>query len=212
MQNIQYIVEILIVILTIKCQKYLYNVISITYCKVIKMWKETFSFRDLLDDMDREFATAEETLNRMFRTVREGDTQPLKGNFPYYYGYQITVGPDGRPRVKEFGNVQPAMSGLVGQSEIRNPLIDTNFNEKENTHVVTAEMPGVTKEDIKVSISEHIVTIRAEHGDKKYLSEIPFDVKLDDTSAKATYTNGILELKIKAKEQPKAKSKAIKVE
>ena len=175
------------------------------------MWKETFSFRDLMDDMDREFATAEETLKKMFRTVREEDTQPLKGNFPYYYGYQVNVGPDGRPRVKEFGNVRPTMSGLVEQSEIRDPLIDTNFNEKENTYVVTAEMPGVTKEDIKVSISEHTVTIRAEHGDKKYLSEIPFDKKLDDTLAKSTYTNGILELKIKAKEQPKPKYKAIKV-
>ena len=37
-------------------------------------------------------------------------------------------------------------------------------------------------------------------------------IKLDDTSTKAKYTNGILELKIKAKEQPKSKSKAIKVE
>jgi HSP20 family protein len=179
---------------------------------VIKMWKQPFSFRKSFDDMDREFATAEEMINRMFRTVREGDTQPLKGNVPYYYGYQITVGPDGRPRVKEFGNVRPIMSGLVEQSEIRDPLVDTNFNEKENTYVVTAEMPGVTKEDIKVSISEHTITIRAEHGDKRYLSEIPFDVKLNDTSTKATYTNGILELKIKAKEQPKPKSKVIRVE
>lgn len=176
------------------------------------MWKEPFSFRRLFDDLDREFATAEEMLNRMVRTVREGDIQPLKGNFPYYYGYQITVGPNGRPLVKEFGNIKPTMKGLVEQSGIRNPLIDTNFNDKENTYVITAEMPGVTKEDIKVSISEQTATIRAKHGDKKYLSEIPFDVELDDTSAKATYTNGILELKIKAKEQPKPKAKEIKVE
>ena len=59
---------------------------------------------------------------------------------------------------------------------------------------------------------EQTVTIKAEHKEKKYLSEIPFDVELDDTSFKTTYTNGILELKIKAKEQPKPKSKAIKVE
>jgi HSP20 family molecular chaperone IbpA len=35
---------------------------------------------------------------------------------------------------------------------------------------------------------------------------------LDDTSARATYTNGIVELKIKPKEQPKHKSKEIKIE
>jgi hypothetical protein len=28
------------------------------------MWKETFSFKKLFDDFDREFATAEEMLNR----------------------------------------------------------------------------------------------------------------------------------------------------
>jgi HSP20 family protein len=188
------------------------SVMDMTYCKVIKVWKEPFSFRRLFDDLDREFATAEEMLNRMFRTVIEGDIQPLKGNFPYYYGYQITVGPNGRPQVKEFGNVRPTMRGLVEQSGMRNPLVDTNFNDKENTYVITAEMPGVTKDDIKVSISEQTATIKAEHGDKKYLSEIPFDVELDDTSAKATYTNGIFELKIKAKEQSKLKAKEIKVE
>jgi HSP20 family protein len=102
--------------------------------------------------------------------------------------------------------------GLVEQSEIRKPLVDTNFNEKENTYVITAEMPGVTKEDIKLSVSQQTVTIRADHAGKKYLAEIPITVELDEASAKATYTNGIVELKIKTKEQPKLKSKEIKVE
>jgi HSP20 family molecular chaperone IbpA len=35
---------------------------------------------------------------------------------------------------------------------------------------------------------------------------------LYDASTKATYTNGIVEIKIKAKDQPKLKSKEIKVE
>ena len=176
------------------------------------MWKESINFRNMFDDLDKEFSTAEEMLSRIFRIIREGDAQPLRSNSPYYYGYQINLGPDGKPHVREFGNVKPIMRGLVEQSEIRKLLVDTNFNEKENTYVITAEMPGVTKEDIKVSVSQQTVTIRAERGGKKYLTEIPFDVELDDTSAKATYTNGIVELKIKAKDQPKLKSKEIKVE
>jgi HSP20 family protein len=35
---------------------------------------------------------------------------------------------------------------------------------------------------------------------------------LDDSSAKATYTNGILELNIKLKQAPKEKAREIKVE
>ena len=176
------------------------------------MWKEPINFSKIFDDLNREFSTAEELLSKMFRTIREGDAQPLGSNLPYYYGYQIRVGPDGKPQVREFGNVRPSMRGLVEQSEIRKPLVDTNFNEKENTYVITAEMPGVTKEDIKLSVSQQTVTIRADHAGKKYLAEIPIDVELDDASAKATYTNGIVELKIKTKEQPKLKSKEIKVE
>jgi HSP20 family molecular chaperone IbpA len=39
------------------------------------------------------------------------------------------------------------------ESDIREPLVDTTFNEQDITYVVTAEMPGVIKEDIKVKIS-----------------------------------------------------------
>jgi HSP20 family protein len=177
------------------------------------MWKEQIDFRKIFDEIDKEeFSRTKEMISRMFSTILEGDTQPLGSNLPYYYGYQINVGPDGKPHVREFGNIRPSRIGLIEQSEIRKPLVDTNFNEKENTYVVTAEMPGVTKEDIKVSVSQQTVTIKADRGGKKYLAEIPLDVELYDASTKATYTNGIVEIKIKAKDQPKLKSKEIKVE
>jgi len=162
--------------------------------------------------MDREFSEAEEMLNRMFRTVREMNPSDAPRMFPYYYGYQITVGPDGKPYVKEFGNVRPTARGLVEQSGVREPLVDTKLDEKENALTITAEMPGVTKQDIKVSIGEDHVAINAENGEKKYQTTVPVSVQLDDNSAKATYANGILELKIRLKEPAKPRSKAVKVD
>jgi HSP20 family protein len=45
-------------------------------------------------------------LNRMFRTVRGGSsTDAATSQLPYYYGYQINAGPDGKPHIREFGNV-----------------------------------------------------------------------------------------------------------
>jgi HSP20 family protein len=178
------------------------------------MWKDwDLGFgRRLFEDVDREFSEAEEMLNRMFRTVREMKPSDIAGAFPYYYGYQITVGPDGKPHVREFGNVRPSARGLVEQSGVREPLVDTALDVKENTLTITAEMPGVTKQDIRVNISEDHVSIRAEKGEKKYHTDIPVNVALDDTSAKATYANGILELKIKLKEPPKPKAREVKVE
>lgn len=61
-------------------------------------------------------------------------------------------------------------------------------------------MPGVSKQDIKVSVAGKNVTIRAENGDKKYHTDIPVQTALDGKSVKATYSNGILELQIKIKD------------
>ena len=30
---------------------------------------------------------------------------------PIVYGYSMTIGPDGKPRIKEFGNVKPSAIG-----------------------------------------------------------------------------------------------------
>jgi HSP20 family protein len=177
------------------------------------IWRRPWLGSSLFEEMDREFAEAEDMLSRMFRTVR--DIAPSAGtsaDFPYYYGYQINIGPDGRPRIREFGNVKPAAKGLVEQSGVRQPLVDSVLDEKENILKITAEMPGVNKEDIKLNVTDQYVAIHAEKEDKKYHADIPVNVDLDESSAKASYSNGILELKIKPKETSKARGKAIKIE
>jgi HSP20 family protein len=176
------------------------------------MWTDPWGYRsNLLGDIEKEFANAEEMLNRMFRTVKEVKPQDVT-SFPYYYGYQVTVGPDGKPQVREFGNIRASPKGLVEQSGVRQPLVDTAINKKDNTLTITAEMPGISKQDIKLNISDQYVSIHAEKDDKKYHTDIPLSSELDNASAKAIYTNGILELKIKLKEPPKSKSREVRVE
>jgi HSP20 family protein len=179
------------------------------------MWKDpwwSFKGSRIFEEMNKEFAEAEEMMNRMFRTVHEISPSDVAANSPYYYGYQITMGPDGKPRVRKFGNIKPSARGLIEQAGVRQPLFDTAIDGKENTLIITAEMPGINKEDIKVNMADQYVTIHAGKGDKKYHTDIPVDVELDDTSAKVTYSNGILELKIKLKQALKSHGKEIKVE
>jgi HSP20 family protein len=183
---------------------------------LIDIWGPKFG-RSIFEDIDKEFAAAEDMLNRMFKTVHEMEPSTAAGGgtaaieYPYYYGYQLTVGPDGKPKIREFGNVRPTARGLVEQTGVRQPLVDTVLNEKENTLTITAEMPGIDKENIQVNLADKYVSIHAEKGDKKYHTDIPLNVEIAD-SAKAIYTNGILELKIKLKEASKPKGKTIKVE
>ena len=106
------------------------------------MWRNPLNHTNrIFEELDREFSDAEQMLDRMFRTVK----QPMKNleTFPYYYGYQITVGPDGKPRIREFGNAIPGSSGLMQQSAVRQPLVDTSYEEKDNSLTITAEMPGM---------------------------------------------------------------------
>lgn len=128
---------------------------------------------------------------------------------PYYYGYSMTVGPDGKPVVKEYGNVKP---GLLPSSDIRKPMVDTILNEKEKVVKLVAEMPGVEKSDLKILVQGKSVDISAEHGDKKYHVSVPIEYKVDEDSAKATYKNGILELVFKLVEDEKPKAKSVEVE
>lgn len=176
------------------------------------MWKEPWGFSTrIFEEMDKEFAE----LSKLFSGIQESGSS-AGGKLPYYYGYQVTVGPDGKPLVREFGNVRPSSRGLVGQVEqtpsVREPLVDAILDEKQNTLVITAEMPGITKEDIKIRLGEGLVTIQAEKGEKKYHKAIPVEHELDEQSAKAAYTNGIVELKIKLKAPAKKKDRDVKVE
>lgn len=127
---------------------------------------------------------------------------------PYYYGYSITIGPDGKPQIREYGNIKPS---LLPTADKREPLVDTLVDEKENILKLVAEMPGVEKKDIQVTVEGNIVNIDAEHGDKKYHTKVPIEHKIDVDSVKASYTNGILEVKFNLKKEEKPKGKKVEV-
>lgn len=130
-------------------------------------------------------------------------------NGPYYYGYTMTVGPDGRPVVREYCNVNQES---LPASNTREPMVDTIIDEKEKLVKLIAEMPGVEKSDVKILVQDKLVDISAEHGEKKYHVKVPIKYKVDENSAKALYKNGILELVFKLAEDEKPKGKKVEVE
>ena len=128
---------------------------------------------------------------------------------PYYYGYSMIVGPDGKPVVNEYGNVKP---GLVPTSDTREPLVDTIVDEKEKVVKLIAEMPGVEKSDVKIIVENKIVNLSAEHDKKKYHVKVPVQHKVDENSAKASYKNGVLQIIFKLAEEKIPKGKTVEVE
>ncbi len=152
------------------------------------------------DEFDKLFKSMfrSANLDDLFEGVKSaGCTGPL------CFGYTMTVGPDGKPVVQEYGNAKPE---LLPTSDTRKPLVDTIVDEKEKIVKLVAEMPGVEKKDVKIVVDGKIVNIDVENGEKKYHAEVPIKYKVDENSVKASYKNGILEILFKLEEKPKGKT------
>lgn len=180
-------------------------------------------FEEQLEDVQ---AKTPKELVREYETPEGGKVREIG---PIVYGYSATIGPDGKPRVREFGNVRPGMkvgistgNGLRGVGERaregggatqitaeREPLSDVITTDKEVKVVV--ELPGANKENIKVNAYEDSVEVKADAQDRKYrrVVDIPA-ADIDVQSVKSTFKNGLLEIVFKRKDKPKGKE--VKVE
>ena len=170
-------------------------------------------FNDDFDRIFRQMSSSFGNLDDVFKILKNSSGQ----SGPIYFGYTVTVGPDGKPVIQEYGNVKPDelptadSCGCANHSqgpiaEKREPLIDTLVDDKEQTLKIVAEMPGVEKADVGVVVDEDIVHIDAERGEKKYHVNVPIQRKVESDSPKATYKNGILELTFNLDTKPKGKS------
>lgn len=195
--------------------------------------RRTPYFRDwFFGDMDEMVRDMEEIMRREFREfatsipkdlVRERklpDGSTVKEWGPFVYGYTMKIGPDGRPQIREFGNVKPSLKaqhpfGLrrpsLAVKEEREPLIDVMSTGNEIK--VVAELPGVEKEDIKLHGTERTLTILVDTAQRKYYKEVELPVTVDPKTARSKYKNGVLEVTLtKTMEEKKPKGEPINIE
>jgi HSP20 family protein len=178
------------------------------------------SFDDMHKEMDRMFnvfndlsTNAPKELVREYETSEGGKVREVG---PIVYGYSMTIGSDGKPHVKEFGNVKTGKN--IGQY-INNPTISSereplsDLNTTENEVKVVLEMPGIKKEDIKINAYDEKVEIKtAENAQRKYHKILDLPKQADLETARSTYNNGILEVTFDKKKEQKPKGKEIKIE
>jgi HSP20 family protein len=107
-----------------------------------------------------------------------------------------------------------------------NPSVDVS-EDKDNV-ILRAEMPGMTKEDVKISIQDGVLTLKGEkkqekvEKDKNYHRiersygsfcrsfQLPTSVKSD--KVKATYKDGVLSITLPKSEEVKPKEIPISIE
>jgi len=106
------------------------------------------------------------------------------------------------------------------------PEIKMDVSENDQAYVVKAEIPGVKKDDIQVSIDGNVVSVSAEarqemqqkEGEKVIHSEryygrtarsFSLGSEIDEAQAQAKYTDGVLELTLPKKATAAAKKLTI---
>ena len=157
---------------------------------------------------DREFDKMFGTLSDRFFSPDSSDypLSQVQTYGPYYYGYELTVGPDGKPHLREWGNARPTTAPNLG-SGARQVYVDEILDKDNNQLKLVAEMPGVEKSDINVTVEKETVNITAKNNERSYQAIVPLKQKIKEDSAKARYANGILEVTFSlAEEKPKGKS------
>ena len=158
-------------------------------------------FGDIFADFEKEFQRMQETMNTFFEQALKNADIP-KGNAkpgnPFVYGFTLRLGPDGRPHFDQFGNttrVGPTL-GTSAQMvpESREPI--TDVLEHDDHVTITAELPGVEKQDVQVYATEDQLTIKVDTAQRKYAKVVGLPARVVPTTTEATFKNGVLDVTV----------------
>ena len=164
--------------------------------------------------MEREFKELSRKAPRdLIRERTLPDGTKVRSWGPFVYGYSITMGPKGKPRVRQFGNIKPEIRmgrPRIDIKEKREPLADAMTTNGEVKVVV--ELPGVDKKDIKLHGTEKSLTISVDTPGRKYYKEIELPDKVNPKEAKSSYKNGVLEVTLQRIKEAKPTGEPINIE
>jgi len=147
---------------------------------------------DVFDEFEKKFDDLLDEMSKYIDTVDlEGREKEIKG--PYIYGFSFIIGPDGKPEIGKFGHTR--RSYFTGdENSLRVPI--TDIIERERELVILVELPGVDKEDIRLSARKNRIHILASSEKRRYKKVIPLPRSVDVNSLRSEYRNGILEIKL----------------
>ncbi len=163
---------------------------------MVKSIRKRGVFDEFFTDLEEEINEMREDMALIFEEAGRMSSETPDKDGSYFYGFSVHIGRDGKPYMEEFGNIPEP------ETQNHEILPEEPFSEiieGGNEISIIFELPGVEEKDIKLNAAEEQIEIDAKTGEGGYhkIVNLPCEVKPD--TAKATYKNGILEVKIKRK-------------
>ena len=139
--------------------------------------------------VDDEFEEMRRALHRMLKDAFEGKLGVFRE--PFIYGFTT------RTREARLETPRPALEGE--EIKTRDPLVDVILTE--SAIFLTAEMPGISRDHVRVRLEEGQLLIHGE-GERQYLTRVDLPADADRDTLKYTYTNGVLDVVIARRRAP----------
>ena len=142
---------------------------------------------------------------------------------------------------RRFEDMESWMEGLLGHPfgrpmrrhawsrfpRFREAGLSIDVFEDKNDLVIKAEVPGIEKGDLDIKISENVITISGEKKSEEKVEEkdyyfherssgsfrrqVPLPRGMEADKAKATFKDGVLEIRIPKSEEAKEKVKSVPI-
>jgi len=93
----------------------------------------------------------------------------------------------------EIERMMDRMSGTADDSGFSSET-HVDVHEHDDTVLLVADLPGVSKDDIDLQCDGEVLTISAGSGRRQYDERVRLPVRVDERSADATFNNGVLQI------------------
>jgi HSP20 family protein len=164
-------------------------------------------------DLDRVIDELMREINEMLRAVNRQLEDIMKEvkeraarveERPMVFGFTFGVR-DNRPELKTFGD-------LFAKGQYRVPVYEQVLDEGRGELSVIIELPGIEKKDIRLEASSERLRLEAETGERKYRADIGLRREVRPETARASFLNGVLEVKFRVKEGTQGGFRPIEVQ
>jgi len=126
------------------------------------------------------FEDMRKMINRMLKDAFEGKLGVFRE--PFVYGFTM--------RNRE-ARGEGSFQAVEGQEIAgRDPLVDVILSP--NAITVTAEMPGIREDDVRVRVDGFRLVVEAD-GEKRFFTTVELPHDIDPASLESTFRNGVLD-------------------
>lgn len=138
---------------------------------------------------DDEFEETRRAIHRILKDAFDGKLGVFRE--PFIYGFTA--------RSRETRTEVPRPAVENPEVMARDPLVDVMLTE--SAIYLTAEMPGVPSDEVRVTVETGKLTMRGE-GERRYFSSVELPADVDTDTLKHTFKNGVLDIVIARRRLP----------